>query len=79
VYGPSITGGVASGTYVVVDEITLGEASDRPDVTGNQILRRVSGTTDAYEIIGTTGPDGTFRDYTATAGVTYEYRARGNA
>lgn len=79
VYGPSIAGAVDAGTYVIVDEITLGEASDRPDVSGNQVLRRVAGTDSPYEIIGETDPDGSFRDYTATAGFTYEYRARGNA
>jgi hypothetical protein len=79
VFGPSVSGGVAAGTYIIVDEVTLGTASDRPDVSGNQILRRAAGTNDPFEVIGETDPDGEFRDYTATAGVTYEYIVRGNA
>jgi len=79
VYGPSIAGGVAAGTYVILDEVTLGNASDRPETAENQILRRIAGTDDAFEILGTADPDGSFRDYTATAGITYEYRVRGNA
>jgi hypothetical protein len=64
---------------VNVDEAVLTIASDRPEVASNQILRRTLGDTGAWEVLGTTGPDGEFRDYTATAGVTYEYRARGQS
>jgi hypothetical protein len=79
VYGPSISGGPVSGSYCIVDEVTLGAASDRPEVDENEILRRAAGTDDPFEVIGYAEPDGTFRDYTATAGINYEYVVRGNA
>lgn len=79
IYGPTLPGNPATGVKLYADEVVLAAASDRPDVTSNSILRRVSGSTGAWEVIGSVGPDGTCRDYTATAGVTYEYRARGNA
>lgn len=79
-YGASLTGGAAAGTYLLVDELVLTGASDRPDVARNEILRRpVSEPGGAWEVIGETGPDGTFRDYTAAAGVRYHYIARGQA
>ncbi len=77
-FGPTI-GTPVNAEYVTFDEAVLTIASDRPDVSGNEILRRVSGSSGAWEVIGTTDPDDVFRDYTATAGVTYEYRARGQA
>jgi hypothetical protein len=79
VYGPSLAGGVASGAFVVADEMVLTYASDRPDVASNSVLRRAAGTVDAFEVLGTVEPDGTFRDYTATAAINYEYVVRGNA
>ncbi len=78
-YGPSMSGGVPSGRTLLLDEVTFGNASDRPDVSQNLILRRAAGTADPYEIIGSTDPDGTFRDYTATAAINYEYVVRGEA
>jgi hypothetical protein len=78
-YGPSMTGGVPTGRTLVLDEVTLGTASDRPETATNQILRRYAGTDDPFEVIGTAGPDGDFRDYTATAGINYEYVVRGNS
>lgn len=77
-FGPTITTPV-NAEYVSFDEAVLTIASDRPDVASNEVLRRVSGSGSAWEVLGSTDPDGTFRDYTATAGVTYEYRARGQA
>lgn len=77
-FGPTV-GTPATGEYINLDEAVLTIASDRPDVSRNDILRRPDGSSGAFEVIGTTDPDGTFRDYTATAGVTYEYRARGQA
>lgn len=60
---------------VMVDNPT--PTGDRPNVVVNQILRRVAGSTDDYVAIGLAGPDGTYRDYAAASGVTYEYVARG--
>lgn len=79
VYGPSMSGAVPAGRYLILDEVAMGNASDRPDVASNSILRRAAGTVDAFEIVGEAEPDGTFRDYTATAGISYEYVVRGNA
>lgn len=77
-FGPTMAT-PANAEYVTFDEAVLAIASDRPDVAENEILRRVSGSSGAWEVLGTTDPDDVFRDYTATAGVTYEYRARGQA
>jgi hypothetical protein len=77
-FGPT-AGTPANGEYVTFDEAVLTIASDRPDVSSNDILRRVNGSSGVWEVVGTADPDGTFRDYTATAGVTYEYRVRGQA
>lgn len=77
-FGPTV-GTPVTGEYVSLDEVVLTIASDRPDVSENEILRRELGSSGAWEVIGSADPDGTFRDYTATAGVTYEYRARGQA
>ena len=77
-FGPTIPT-PANGEYVSIDEAVLTIASDRPDVAENEILRREFGSTGTWEVVGTADPDGEFRDYTATAGVTYEYRARGQA
>lgn len=63
-------------TLVSVDNPT--PQGDRPEVLENQILRRVSGDSD-WELIGTTVADGSFKDYTATSGVLYAYKARGVA
>jgi hypothetical protein len=77
-FGPTV-GTPVAGEYLNLDEVVLTIASDRPDVLRNEILRRPNGSLGAFEVIGTADPDGTFRDYTATAGVLYEYRARGQA
>lgn len=52
---------------------------DKPEVTENQILRRVNGTSDAYSLVGTTTVDSEFKDYTAASSVTYQYIVRGAA
>lgn len=77
-FGPTV-GTPVTGEYVNLDEAVITIASDRPDVSENEILRRPSGSSGPWEIVGVADPDGTFRDYTATAGITYEYRARGQA
>lgn len=77
-YGPTIAGSPGVGVTLNVDEVVLTAASDRPDVVSNDILRR-DGSGSLWELIGSTGSDGEFRDYTATAGKTYEYKARGQA
>lgn len=78
-YGPTLAGNPANGTVMYVDEVVLTGASDRPDVTRNEILRRPLGETGDWEVVGECGPDGSFYDYTAGAGLVYEYIARGIA
>jgi hypothetical protein len=79
VYGPTLPGSPGVGVTMNFDEVVLTAASDRPDVSSNEILRREVGSGSLWEVIGETGPDGEFRDYTATAGHSYEYKARGQA
>lgn len=76
-YGPTLPANPATGTVMYVDEVVLTGASDRPDVTHNEILRRPLGETGDWEVIGECDPDGSYYDFTAAAGVTYEYIARG--
>jgi hypothetical protein len=79
VYGPTLPGSPGVGVTMNFDEVVLTAASDRPDVTSNDVLRREAGTGSLWELVGSTGSDGQFRDYTATAGRTYEYKVRGEA
>lgn len=78
-YGPSITGTPAAGVVMHADELVLTGASDRPEVTLNQILRRRADSGEDWEVVGTAPPDGTFLDFTASAGITWEYMVRGQA
>lgn len=78
-YGPTIPSNPSTGTVAYADEVVLAYASDRPDVTRNEILRRPVGSVGEWEVVGECGPDGTFRDYEAASGVAYEYIARGQA
>jgi hypothetical protein len=78
-YGPTIPTSPPTGTIAYIDEVVPGYASDRPDVALNEILRRKAGETGDWEVVGEASPDGTFRDYTAASGVTYEYIARGQS
>ncbi|HEU4754009.1 MAG TPA: carbohydrate binding domain-containing protein [Armatimonadota bacterium] len=77
--GPSISGTPPAGVVVYVDGLQIKLASDRPEVSRNDILRRVSGSPGPWTVLGSTVPGGTYRDYSAASGVTYEYRARGVA
>lgn len=76
-YGPTIGSSPANGTVLYVDDIILTAASDRPAVTRNRVLRRRAGSGDLWEVLGTCGPDGDFRDYTAPGRVPVEYAVRG--
>jgi hypothetical protein len=67
-----------AGGYIEVIVTNPAPSGDRPEVIRNDILRRpVGGST--YSVVGSCGPDGTFQDYSAASGVTYEYVARGVA
>ena len=78
-FGPTIPAGQANGTEVYVDELVMTLASDRPDVTTNRVLRRRGGSGDPWEVVGSTGPDGSFRDYSAPGWVPLEYMVRGES
>jgi hypothetical protein len=78
-FGPSMPLSPPNGTLLYVDELVLTGASDRPEVITNQILRRKVGDAGGWEVVGTCGTDGTFRDYQAASGVLYHYKARGNS
>lgn len=77
-YGPDLLSSPPTGRTIFVDDLDMGYSSDRPEVTYNQILRRLPGET-KWKLLGTADPDGTFRDYTANSGIQYEYRVRGQA
>lgn len=78
-YGPTLPANPVDGTTVWVDEVALPEASDRPDVARNLILRRPVGSTDSWELVGECDPDGSFRDYTCPGWTPVEYMVRGEA
>jgi hypothetical protein len=65
-----------AGGFILVGVDNPAPTGDKPEVSRNDILRRVSGTS-AWHLVGVADPDGEFRDYTAPAGVTLEYIARG--
>ena len=78
-YGPTVGGSPANGTVIYADNILLTAASDRPEVSRNQILRRRADIGGTWTVLGDTEPDGSFRDYSAPGGVPLEYVARGIA
>jgi hypothetical protein len=71
--------GSDAGAYILVSVTNPTPTGQNPDALYNDILRRESGSDDAYEVVGTAPNDGTFADYTAASGVTYEYIARAQA
>lgn len=62
--------------YILVAVDNPAPTGDRPLPSTNQILRRVSGTSDDYTVIGTCAVDGTYKDYAAASGITYQYVVR---
>jgi hypothetical protein len=76
-YGPTLPANPVTGSIVYVDEVALPEASDRPDVSRNLVLRRPVGSTDPWDVVGECDPDGSVRDYTCPAWVPVEYMVRG--
>lgn len=63
--------------FISVDNPT--PTGDKPEVTENQILRRVNGSGSSYTVVGTTTADGSYKDYAVASGVTYQYIVRGTA
>lgn len=78
-FGPTLGDNPTAGSVLYVDDVILVAASDRPAVSRNLILRREAGSTDPWEVLGETDPDGSFRDYTAPGRVPVEYVVRGVA
>lgn len=74
-YGPTLASSPATGTTVWVDDMIIVSANDKPDVASNQILRRTSGTTDVFTVIGTVAKNGAYQDFAAASGVAYDYEA----
>lgn len=64
------------GGYILVTVDNPVPTGDKPLPSTNQIRRRVYDSGDDYQVIGTCAADGTYRDYTAASGVTYEYVVR---
>lgn len=67
---------VPEGGYVQISVDNPLPTGDRPDVSSNEIYRRATGGS-TWTLVGTAPPDGTFRDYTASARCSWEYRVRG--
>jgi hypothetical protein len=66
------------GPHIVITVTNPVPTGSRPDVTTNNIYRRVydaEASSDAYTLIGQAIPDGEYSDYTAAGGVIYEYYA----
>lgn len=74
----SLTSVDASG-YINVAVTNPTPTGDRPEVTTNQILRRLADSSDAYVVVGTCDRNGAYRDYAVATGTVYEYVARGVA
>jgi adhesin HecA-like repeat protein len=73
---PTITvSAVPAEGYVLVTVNNPIPQGDRPDASTNLVLRRALGET-AWIQVGTAPPDGQFRDYTAGAWRTWEYKVR---
>ena len=77
VFGPTVKSNPPTGTVLYVDDAALIGASDRPDVTKNQLLRRPAGSDDPWDLVATIGVDESVRDYSLSSGKLYEYKARG--
>jgi hypothetical protein len=64
-----------AGETMWIEDLLLAPASDRPDTIVNEIYRREVGAVD-WDLLGTCPPDSVYRDYTASAGVAYEFKVR---
>lgn len=67
------------GGYIQLNITNPEPVGDRPNPTVNEIHRRVYSPTSPdgkYERLGSTEPNGTFKDFCAASGVLYEYRVR---
>lgn len=65
--------------YIEVTVANPAPEGDEPEAGANQIFRRLEGSEGPFTLVGSTVKDGTFNDYLAAPGVTYEYFARAQA
>jgi hypothetical protein len=79
VFGPTLGTNPPTAEVLYIDELVLTHANDKPAVTSNQIMRRVAGSGDEFQVIATVVEDGTYRDYAVASGKAYEYKVRGYA
>lgn len=69
-----------AGDTVFIDDVLFATASDRPEVTVNEVFRKLASAADtAWELIGECDADGEYHDFEASSGVTYSYKVRGQA
>lgn len=81
-YGPTLADSPVSGTVLYVDDLLVQLRTDRPDPAGNALHRRRSDGTGDIIVVADANDvvvDGTYKDYTAAAQTSYEYRARATA
>lgn len=64
--------------YALAIQVTNTHDGARPDATTNAVYRRLTGTTDDWTLVSTTGNSGTVLDYRARAVTSYDYFARTN-
>jgi hypothetical protein len=79
VFGPTLGSSPPTSEVLYIDELILTHANDKPAVTSNEIMRRVAGSGDEFEVVATVVEDGTYRDYAVASGKAYEYKVRGYA
>lgn len=77
---PTITVTAEAGeAYILVEVVNPPPSGSTPQVTHNDIMRRVTGSGDPLVKVGQTTENGSYRDYTAASGATYDYVARGQS
>lgn len=63
--------------YILINIENPDSTGDEPQVISNEVWRRRTGSSDAFELVGSTVENSSFRDYTAASGVSYDYFVRG--
>lgn len=73
---PVITAVDSGAGYVLVTITNPTPLGDKPEISRNDVYRRVHGTT-TWTHIATTERGGSYRDYAAASGVSYDYKVTG--
>lgn len=68
-----------AGGFILISVTNPAPTGDNPSATANQVLRRVADSGDDYVVIAEIAANGTYRDYAAASGVTYDYLIRATA